>query len=274
MPNGGQPTQIDSAELAAALAAGDLSLAFQPKLGIARGDFVGVEALARWRHPRFGFIPPSTFIPLAEASGLINPLTEWVFTTASRQWNVWRQRGLTTNIAVNVSAKCLGRLDFPELVLEIYSRGGIPSANLTVEVTESATQHAIHLLDILTRFRIRGTRISLDDFGIGYSSLVQLQQQPFSEMKIDKSFVMQAHASKDCRIIVKTIIDLAHNLGLMVVAEGVETQPVLDLLGDYGCDVAQGYHIARPMTADALFDWVTARRGIAVADGVLSTVMS
>jgi len=248
-----------AADLAESLQGGGLTLVYQPKIDLKSDEFVGVEALARWRHHRLGAVPPSEFIPLAEANQLINALTEWVIATAAADWSAWRKRGLETNIAVNVSALSLDRQDFPDSVAFLCRTQSMPCRNLTIELTEGATLGVVELLDTLTRFRIKGTEISLDDFGTGFSSLAQLRQLPFSELKIDRSFVTQADVSKDCRVIVKAVIDLAHNLDLAVVAEGVETESVRKLLMTFGCDLAQGYHFAKPMAADDLFTWVMSR---------------
>jgi EAL domain-containing protein (putative c-di-GMP-specific phosphodiesterase class I) len=251
---------IRSADLEAAIVANELMLYFQPKIDITSGRLAGVEALLRWHHSRLGWIPPSIFVPIAESSNLIDLLSLWVLDTAIRQWVDWNGQGFATNIAINISAKNLERVDFPDIVDAACRERNVPTENLTIELTESATQGAIQLMDTMTRFRIKGLRISLDDFGTGYSSLVQLQQLPFSEMKIDKSFVTHADTSHDCRVITKSIIDLAHNLGLDVVAEGVETKPVLDLLLEYGCDKAQGYLFSPPISAEALIEWARMRR--------------
>jgi EAL domain-containing protein (putative c-di-GMP-specific phosphodiesterase class I) len=247
--------KIDAADLSNAIGAGHLTLAYQPKVALGSNDLVGVEALARWRHPGLGPIPPSDFIPLAEASGLIDRLTEWVVGRAAGDWTAWRAKGLTTAISVNVSAKSLDRLEFPDLVAGICRKHGMPGKHLMIELTESATQEVVKLLDTLTRFRIKGMGIALDDFGTGDSSLAQLAQLPFSELKIDKSFVMGADGSKDSRVIVQAIVDLGHNLGMQVVAEGVETKATAEFLVGLGCDIAQGYYFAKPMSAGELLQW-------------------
>ena len=203
-----------------------------------------------------GNIPPADFISLAEETGLIDPLTEWAVATAASAWFAWSQCGLRTNIAVNFSAKSLGRLDFPDIIERICNQQGMPCEYLIIELTESATHGQIELLDTMTRFRIKGFKISLDDFGTGYSSLVQILRAPFSELKIDRSVVADADTSKDCRIMLKAIIDLAHNLGLPTVAEGVETDAVATLLEQMGCDTAQGYFFSRPLPLEAVVDWL------------------
>jgi EAL domain-containing protein (putative c-di-GMP-specific phosphodiesterase class I) len=244
----GEPT-IDSTELAQAIATDRLTLFYQPKIALDTNSLAGVEALARWHHPRLGHIPPTDFIPLAEASGLIDPLTEWAVGRAAADWASWRDAGLVTNIAVNFSSKSLDRLDFPDIIENICRRHGMPCAHLTIELTETATNGQIELLDSMTRFRIKDFKISLDDFGVGYSSLFKILCAPFSELKIDKFVVTDADTSKDCRVMLKAMIDLAHNLGMPAVAEGVETEAVAAILRDFGCDMAQGYHFARPMPA-------------------------
>ena len=251
---------ITPGDLKAALAGGELSLAYQPKIDLPSGELVGVEALSRWKHPKYGAVPPVAFIALAESTGLIGALTDWLLPTALSQWRKWHEGGLDINLAVNVSAKSLEQMDFPDAVHGFCRDHGVPSEYLSIELTESAAQGVVALMDTLTRFRIKGMGVSLDDFGIGYSSLSRLQQLPFTEMKIDKSFVMLADRALDCRVIVRSIVDLAHNLGLEVTAEGVESKDVLTLLVDLGCDTAQGYFIAEPMAGEALADWAKAWR--------------
>jgi EAL domain-containing protein (putative c-di-GMP-specific phosphodiesterase class I) len=234
----------------------ELSLLYQPKIAFESGSVVGVEALTRWEHPTSGTIDPSTFIPLAERSGIIDSLTEWVFDTALRQWVVWRDQGVSMNIAVNVSALTLRNVDFPDLLQRRCQLGGVPPEQVTVELTEGATQHVVRLLDTLTRFRLKGIRVALDDFGTGYSSLLQLRQLPFSELKIDQCFVEDLVTAEESRLIVKSVIDLAHALGLTAVAEGVESLEALELLARMGCDQVQGYFIARPMHPGELVPWM------------------
>ena len=251
-----QPT---AAELERAIHANALHLVYQPKVSLVSNALAGVEALVRWTHALHGPIGPADFIPLAEQSGLIAPLTRWVLATAASDWGAWDGDGLTTDIAVNISPATLDQLDFPDTIAEICQSHGMPCTFLTVELTESAAQGAIELLDTLTRCRLKGMKISLDDFGTGYSSLIQLQRLPFSDIKIDKSFVIDAPKSRDARIIVRAIIDLAHNLGLQAIAEGIETEEMRRMLLEFGCDMGQGYLFARPMPASALKDWVRSR---------------
>lgn len=232
-------------------------------MALSSGAVTGVEALARWPHAVRGPIAPAEFVPLAERSGLIDALTEWVIRTALRQWGGWRAAGLRLNLAFNLSAQGLDGRSFPDLLAALCRGYGVPPSHVTVELTESGTQDAPTLLDALSRLRTHGFGVSMDDFGMGYSSLARLQRLPFTQLKIDKSFASAAAARRDCRIIVTAIIDLAHQLGLSAVAEGVEDQVTLDLLRELGCDEAQGYHIARPMSGDAIPAWCDAWRGLA-----------
>ncbi len=235
---------------------GELSLLYQPKIEFETGSVVGVEALTRWQHATSGPIDPSTFIPLAERSGIIDSLTDWVLDTALKQWVAWRDQGVMMNIAVNVSALTLRNVDFPDLLQRRCQMEGVPCEQVTVELTEGATQHVVRLLDTLTRFRLKGIKVALDDFGTGYSSLLQLRQLPFSELKIDQCFVEDMVTASESRLIVKSVIDLAHALGLTAVAEGVESVEALELLAQMGCDQVQGYFIARPMQASELVPWM------------------
>jgi EAL domain-containing protein (putative c-di-GMP-specific phosphodiesterase class I) len=261
MPAKSKKPVLGATDLARALVDNNLVLAYQPKIALDSGNLVGVEALVRWHHAAHGIIGPAEFIPLAENTGLIQSLTEWVLAAAAKDWMIWNAQELTTNIAVNVSAKNLNRLEFPDIIAAICERHGMPCSHLTIELTESASQGVVELLDTLTRCRIKGMKLSLDDFGTGYSSLVQLQQLPFSDLKIDKSFVIGAETSRDNRIIVRAVVDLAHNLGLQATAEGVETETAQTMLRDFGCDAAQGYLFGRPMPALDLLEWARTNAG-------------
>ncbi|HEY4545187.1 MAG TPA: EAL domain-containing response regulator [Pedomonas sp.] len=257
--------ELTTAHIIEAITRGDITLAYQPKIDVASGRLVGVEALARWNHPQLGPIPPAVFIPLAEKLHIIDRLTDHVLEIALHQWGLWHAAGTTIDIAVNISALSLGRLDFPDLVLAKCEKFQVPQHHLIIELTEGATQQAVQLLDTMTRFRLKGVKISLDDYGTGYASLAQLQQLPFNEIKIDRRFVDDADRSVDSRAIVKSVIDLAHNLGLTATAEGVETQSVLTLLAELSCDQAQGYLIAKPMPAADLMGWIEQRRQTSAA---------
>jgi EAL domain-containing protein (putative c-di-GMP-specific phosphodiesterase class I) len=235
---------------------GELSLVFQPKVEIASGRLAGVEALARWMHPSLGEVEPGRFVPLAERFGVIDQLTDWLVRAALKQWMAWKDQGLKTNLAINVSALSLRDIYFPDYLHRLCLIEGVPPSCLTIEVTEGATQHLVRLLDTLTRFRIKGMGLSLDDFGTGYSSLLQLRQLPYCELKIDRCFVRDATRARESRLIVKAVIDLAHGLGLSATAEGVEDEETLSLLAGFGCDHAQGFFIARPMEGSALAPWL------------------
>ena len=237
-----------------------LHMVYQPKVSLIDGKLVRVEALVRWNDPTLGPIAPSRFVPLAERHGLIDPLTQWGLRTTLRQWLSWRDEGIDTAIAFNISALSLEHLDFPDLVERMCRALDVPTSRLVLELTESATQPLIKLMDTLTRFRIKGIGLAIDDFGTGFSSLMQLRQLPFTEVKIDKFFVDDATTSADSRLIVKTIIDLAHGLGLSVTAEGIETVEQLRLLRELGCDVAQGYLIATPLEPQDLKRWQSSFR--------------
>ena len=239
----------------AALRGHHLHMLYQPKIRVRDGQLSHVEALVRWDDGELGLVDPSRFVALAEEHGLIDELTQWVLRTTLRQWVKWCGEGIDTCVAVNISALSLEQLDFPDLVERMCRGLDVPSDRLVLELTEGATQPLIKLMDTLTRFRIKGIGLAIDDFGTGYSSMMQLRQLPFTEVKIDRQFVAEATRSGDCRLIVRTIIDLAHGLGLTATAEGVETGEQLQLLRELGCDHAQGYLIAPPLEPFALAPW-------------------
>jgi EAL domain-containing protein (putative c-di-GMP-specific phosphodiesterase class I)/ActR/RegA family two-component response regulator len=249
---------VTAIRLAEALEAGELYLEYQPKLDLTSMRPAGVEALLRWRHPELGLVPPMTFIPVAEASDLIHRLTQWVLAESRRQRGAWSALKLSLSIAVNLSARNVDRDDLAALLTkDAEPAGGFAPGDLVLELTESAAmRNTDQAADMLTRLRLKGIGLSIDDFGTGYSSLQQLQRLPFSEIKIDKSFVIDCVASKENAAIVHAIIDLGHRLGLRVVAEGVETADALDLLAKAGCDAAQGYFICRPIGGAKIPDWV------------------
>ena len=238
-----------------ALADQQLHMVYQPKVSLTDGKLRRVEALVRWDDPMLGTIEPSRFVPLAERYGLIDQLTQWGLRTTLRQWLKWRDEGIETCVAFNISALSLQHLDFPDLVERMCRALDVPTDQLVLELTEGATQPLIKLMDTLTRFRIKGIGLAIDDFGTGYSSLMQLRQLPFTEVKIDRLFIEDATVSEDSRLIVKSVIDLAHGLNLTATAEGVETVEQLRLLRELGCDVAQGYLIAQPLDPEGLGPW-------------------
>jgi len=240
-----------AAELEAAIMAEDVIGYWQPKLSVSTRQVIGAEVLARWRHPVHGMLMPDHFIPLAESGELIQRLTWCIVERSLEQHAQWAAAGLVLPFAVNLSARCLTDLDLPDRLVDMCDRHGVDPEQLTLEITESAAmRNQIEGADILTRLRIKGIHLSIDDFGTGYSSLAQLQRLPFSELKIDKSFVMPMMQSRDCSVIVKTVIGMAHNLGLRAIAEGVETEACLDLLTAWGCDEMQGYLFSRPLAPE------------------------
>jgi EAL domain-containing protein (putative c-di-GMP-specific phosphodiesterase class I) len=232
-----------------------LRMVYQPKVSLADGKLQRVEALVRWDDPVFGAVAPSRFVPLAERHGLIDPLTQWGLRTTLRQWLKWCDQGRDTHIAFNISALSLEHLDFPDLVERMCRALEVPADRLVLELTEGATQTLVKLMDTLTRFRIKGIGLALDDFGTGFSSMMQLRQLPFTEVKIDRFFVRDMTTANDSLLIVKATIDLAHGLGMIATAEGIETEDQARALRDLGCDVGQGYWIARPLEPDALDAW-------------------
>jgi EAL domain-containing protein (putative c-di-GMP-specific phosphodiesterase class I) len=244
-------------ELERALGRGGLRLVYQPKVDAADGTLVRVEALMRWTHAEFGAVPPARFVPLAEEHGLIGDLTQWALRTALRQWRDWKNAGLDTSVAVNISAVSLEQLDFPDLVERLCRALDVPTDRLVLELTEGATQPLINLMDTLTRFRIKGVGLALDDFGTGYSGLIQLRKLPFNEIKIDRQFVTELPTSRDDQVIVRSVIELAHGLGLQVTAEGVETVEQLAALRALGCDLVQGYLMAHPLDPGELVAWAS-----------------
>jgi len=241
--------------LESALEKQQLYMAYQPKVSLRDGSLMRVEALVRWEDPELGTVEPSRFIPVAEQHGLIDALTQWGLRTALRQWLEWREQGIDTSIAFNISALSLEQLDFPDLVERMCTGLGVPIDRLVLELTEGATQPLIKLMDTLTRFRIKGIGLAIDDFGTGYSSLMQLRQLPFTEVKIDQSFIADAARSRDCRLIIQSVADLAHGLGLTATAEGVETLDQLRLVRELGCDLVQGYLISPPLEPQDLKPW-------------------
>ena len=245
-------------ELRRALEGDELLLHYQPKVDLKTRTVVGAEALLRWRHAKRGFVPPLEFIGDAEQTGLIRPLTQWVLARAATEARGWAQQGRGLPVAVNVSARSLRDGRIVDDVEEALRAHDLSPERLQVEVTESAVMaDAKRAAEVLTRLTSKGVSVSIDDFGTGQTSLGLLPQLPVRELKIDKSFVMgMTGEGGDDTVIVRSTADLAHNLGLTVVAEGVENQWTLDLLSSLGCDEAQGFHIARPMPSADLMTWL------------------
>ena len=246
-------------DLRHAIARGELSLLFQPKVEIGSRRVLHAEALLRWNHAELGSVSPDEFVPLAERSGVIHELTRHVLDRALLQASRWRGQGMDIGIAVNMSAMDLMDADLPDSIVDCLARHGMPASSLIVEVTESAVMRDVnYAVRMLHRLRAIGLRLSIDDFGTGYSSLAQLKRMPVDELKIDKSFVMQMVEGSDDAVIVRSTIELGHNMGLKVIAEGVENQTSLSLLQKLGCDMAQGYFLSRPLPGEALPQWARA----------------
>jgi diguanylate cyclase (GGDEF)-like protein len=237
-----------------------LELYYQPKIECRSGRLVGVEALARWQHPQLGLVLPDRFIGLAEETGMIAPLTRWALNAALRQIRAWLDIGLELPVAVNLSAFDVQEADMPAVIADLLGRWNVPARLLTVEITEGALLADPALaLDVLEQLERLGVVAALDDFGSGYSSLGYLKQFPVHELKIDRSLVTDIVRQPRDRTIVRSTVELGHSLGLIVVAEGVEDAATLSMLGALGCDLAQGYFIARPMPPASLTHWVRER---------------
>jgi len=243
----------DEARLRAAFDAGELRVHYQPQIALATGAVVGVEALVRWQHPTRGLVSPNSFLPLAERLALMRPLTMFVLDSALDESRGWARAGQPVSVAVNLASSLLNDPALPDDIERLCERRGVTPDKLTLEISESATiGHAQEVVDALTRLRVKGCRLSLDNFGTGFSSLVELRTLPFSQLKIDKTFVGEAATRPAARAIVDAVIEFGHKIGLEIVAEGVETRESLVLLKDAGCDYAQGFLISRPVDAVAL----------------------
>ncbi|MCC7257488.1 MAG: EAL domain-containing protein [Gammaproteobacteria bacterium] len=235
----------------------ELRLYLQPKVSLADGRVCGAEALVRWDHPTLGWLPPGEFIGVAERFGNISLITHWALAAAVRECRLWIEEGLDLTVSVNLSGRDLLDQRLPTFILGLLRDHDLPPRHLTLEVTEEALVRDFSRATLVLQcLRDLGVRIAIDDFGTGYSSLSQIRNLPVDELKIDRSFVMQLPASREDAAIVGAAVDLAHHLGLEVVAEGVESAAALDWLASRHCEAAQGYFISRPMPAEALVDWV------------------
>ncbi|HEX2061259.1 MAG TPA: EAL domain-containing protein [Thermoanaerobaculia bacterium] len=244
-------------ELRGAVERNELELYFQPKLHMRTGLMTRSEVLMRWNHPARGLLQPASFIPLAERTGLIRALTDWLLDRAVGQCREWQDNGAPIHLAINISAKSLLDQSLPGKVQAALDRWNVDPRFLKIEITESSIMaDPAHALAILSMLQSMGVRLSVDDFGTGYSSLTHLRELPIDEIKIDKSFVMGMTRSEADAAIVRTVIDLGHNLGKQVCAEGVEDETTWHRLRVLGCDLAQGYWIARPLPAAELMQWL------------------
>jgi diguanylate cyclase (GGDEF)-like protein len=247
--------------LRSAIADGEIVLFFQPKAELATGRIIGVEALARWQHPRLGLIGPSEFVPIAEQTGLIGPLTTHVLEEALRQLSQWTQQGEELSVAANLSARSFLDAQLAVEIPRLLERNGVEARQLELEITESMLMlDPTRAKATLERLSAIGLSLSVDDFGTGYSSLANLKRLPVDVIKIDKSFVIDMPHDPSDAAIVRSTIDLAHNLGLKVVAEGVESHEAWRRLEELGCDLAQGFHVSRPLPADAMTRLLAERR--------------
>ncbi|CRM96625.1 Cyclic di-GMP phosphodiesterase Gmr [Pseudomonas sp. 22 E 5] len=248
-------------DLRRAAAEGELHLCYQPKLDLKHGQVRQAEALLRWQHPTFGLVSPAEFIPLAERTGSMAGLTQWVIEEAIRQSAEWARRGLLIQLSVNISVDDLADDDLAIRVTALLAQYAVQAEQLIFEITESAIMHnPQQALRVLEQLRGCGISLAVDDFGTGYSSLAQLQRLPVQELKIDQSFVRNLNSTSGDGVIVRSTIEMSHNLGLKVVAEGVEFEPSLKLLKQWNCDTAQGYLISRPLNAMAFERWLRRER--------------
>jgi diguanylate cyclase (GGDEF)-like protein len=244
-------------ELRRAIDANELTVYYQPKADLRTGEVRGAEALVRWEHPDRGLLGPDEFIPLAQHTGLIRPLTLSVIDTAMKQIRAWQNQGLNLSVAINLATRNLLDAGLPEDVQELLDKWQLEAASVEFEITESTIMaDPFRALAVLKRLHEMGTKLSIDDFGTGYSSLAYLKRLPVDAVKIDKSFVMNMDTDENDAAIVRSTIDLARNLGLAIVAEGVETEAIWQTLASLGCDTAQGHYLSHPLPAAELFAWL------------------
>ena len=256
------PPAVTVAEISRAIEQGELVLHYQPQVELATGEWVGVEALVRWQHPAHGLLYPDAFVEMAERNGYALALTRRVLETAVREWPaVGTPLGFTGTVAVNLPPSALSDVAFPEEVIRIAGSLGVESNRLQFELTEtSVAADPVVALDILARLRLKGFRLSVDDFGTGHASLEQLQTLPFNELKIDVNFVRAAETDPRARVITEKSVALGKELGLTVLAEGIEIENLWHWLRKQGCDRGQGYFIGRPVPAAAMPAWMEAWR--------------
>jgi len=244
-------------ELRQAIEKEQLQIYYQPKVSIETGRLYGAEALVRWDHPKHGFISPDEFIPMAERTRMIKHLTLWALKQTFRQCVEWRREGVELTVSVNLSARDLHDPELPDIVAGVAASTGVNPAWMMLEITESSIMtDPARSLEIVQRLHEMGYKLSIDDFGTGYSSLAYLKKMPLTELKIDKSFITDVLQSENDAVIVKATINLAHNLGLQVTAEGVESQEIMNLLQDYDCDLAQGYFFSKPIPREEFDRWM------------------
>ncbi len=256
--NGGASTNIRVTpnDVEAAIEAGQIVPYYQPKVDVPGGETKSAECLARWIHPKLGLIPPDVFIPIAEEYGLILKLTDAMLTRMIEDALVWDRYGIKVSYALNLSATILEDLDFPDHVANMIDSAGLQRTRFTFEITESQILHnKAAALEVVTRLRLLGFSISIDDFGTGYSNLENLREFPFSELKIDRSFIQNADTDPFAKTCVETSVSLGKNLGLKIVAEGVETAGHLKLAAKAGVDQIQGYYFSKPLPPEGFMRW-------------------
>jgi diguanylate cyclase (GGDEF)-like protein len=248
-------------ELRRAVESNQLELHYQPKVSSATGDLAGCEALVRWRHPQHGYVPPSEFIPHAERTGAIRPLTTWVVATALKDVARWEREGIPMDVSINISPVDFADPGFADNVASLLLQTGADASRVILEVTESgAMKDLAATLRMMEQLRVLGLRFSIDDFGTGYSSLAHLKRLPVDEVKIDRSFIKELEAQRDEDVIVRSTINLGHALQLKVVAEGVEEASSWDTLKRLGCDLIQGYFVSKPLPISEFTAWALARK--------------
>jgi len=246
------------AEIAEGIHTGSFTCYFQPQVTLVDGGLRGVEALVRWCHPTYGLLGPGAFLPQAETrEEIMSDLTQAILSQVASHWHRWRQKGLDVGVSVNLSAISIGRAGFSDQLLETCERLDLPPKAIVFEVTESASISNLgQSLENLTRLRMRGFHLSIDDFGTGFATFAQLERIPFTELKIDQSLTRHLPQAERNMLMVRGLLQMARGMGLVTVAEGVETLEAWNALRDMGCELAQGYLIARPMPGDQLPDWV------------------
>jgi len=250
---------VDPHELEHAIASGAIVVHYQPKVDMARGAVCGVEALARWTHPRHGPIRPDRFVAVAEQQGLIHALTLSVLRQAFRDAARWQAQGLHLSLAVNLSPRLLEEAALVRELSSLIEEHGLDARHVVLEITENSVVDCMGVaLGVLARLRLKGFRLSIDDYGTGFSSMQQLARIPFTELKVDRAFVHGAHERSNLRVILKSALDMSRQLGLVTVAEGIETLQDWQLVRDSGCGVGQGFLVARAMPADELPRWLEA----------------
>lgn len=269
MASSRQDYPLDADDVLAGLQRNEFFPVFQPQVELGSRLVTGVEALARWRHPQHGLIAPDVFIPVAESSDLIAPLTDFMIIESMRAWRRLHESGLDLRICVNVSMNCLLRLDFPDWLSHAAAEVDMPLDRLLLEITESSVMRdAAASLDVLSRLCLKRIHLSIDDFGTAYSNMEKLSSMPFSELKIDRGFVRNADQNSTSYAILECSAALGRRLGMRIVAEGVETRQDWHTAARLGCDLAQGYYIARPMLASDLMQWVLQWNQRTVKEGV------